>query len=111
MTLEQTCGVSTTMKIIGRKWTILILHQLCAGTKRFGELQRTLPGISPKTLSERLKELEQNGIVNKKIFAEVPLHVEYSLTKKGQTLKTIINQMARWGNVSSNDLPQLTHKE
>ncbi len=96
----QTCGVSSTIKIIGRKWTILILHELCSGTKRFGELQRTLPGISPKTLSERLKELEQDGIVNKKIFAEIPLHVEYSLTIKGKSLKNIINQMAKWGNSS-----------
>ncbi|CAN5143202.1 helix-turn-helix domain-containing protein [soil metagenome] len=91
------CGVSTTIKIIGRKWTILILHQLCAGTKRFGELQRALPGISPKTLSERLKELEDDGIVNKKIFNEIPLHVEYTLTKKGLSLKDIINQMEKWG--------------
>lgn len=98
MTLEQTCGVSSTIKIIGKKWTILILHELCGGTKRFGEIQRTLPGISPKTLSERLKELEEDGIVNKKVFAEIPLHVEYSLTPKGKTLKSIINQMAKWGN-------------
>lgn len=110
MTLEQTYGVNSTIKIIGRKWTILILHQLCAGTKRFGELQRLLPGISPKTLSERLKELEQDGIVTKKVFAEVPLHVEYSLTSKGKTLKSIINQMAKWGN-ASNDVLQPSHKE
>ena len=100
MTKQQACGVSITMKLIGSKWTILILHQLCAGTKRFGELQRLLPGISPKTLSERLKELETEGIVNKKVFAEIPLHVEYSLTKKGETLKSIINQMADWGENS-----------
>lgn len=91
------CGVGTTIKIIGRKWTILILHQLCAGTKRFGQLQRSLPGISPKTLSERLKELEDDGIISKKVFNEIPLHVEYSLTRKGQSLKDIINQMENWG--------------
>ncbi len=96
------CGVSTTIKIIGRKWTILILHQLCSGTKRFGELQRSLPGISPKTLSERLKELEEDEIVRKKIFQEIPLHVEYSLTRKGQSLKDIINQMETWGETKGN---------
>lgn len=101
MTDMQVCGVSSTMKIIGSKWTILILHQLCGGKKRFGELQRSLPGISPKTLSERLRQLEKEDIVKKKIFAEIPLHVEYSLTKKGETLKDIINQMATWGEQSS----------
>ncbi len=100
MNSEQKCGVNSTIKIIGKKWTILILHELCSGTKRFGEIQRILPGISPKTRSERLKELEKDGIVNKKVFAEIPLHVEYSLTPKGQSLKKIINQMANWGNNS-----------
>jgi len=100
MTLKQTCGVNSTIKIIGKKWTILILHELCGGTKRFGQIQRTLLGISPKTLSERLKELEKDGLVNKKVFAEIPLHVEYSLTPKGKSLEKIINQMANWGNNS-----------
>ena len=97
---QRNCGVTRTMNIIGRKWTILILHKLCGGTKRFGELQRSLNGISPKTLSERLKQLEEQGIVQKKVFAEVPLHVEYSLTKKGQSLKEIIERMETWGSQS-----------
>ncbi len=96
-TNQKACGVEKTLKIIGSKWTILILHQLCGGKKRFGELQRSLPGISPKTLSERLKQLEENDILTKKVFAEVPLHVEYSLTIKGQSLKDIINRMGDWG--------------
>lgn len=91
------CGVTNTLKIIGSKWTILILRDLCEGTKRFGRLQRSLQGISPKTLSLRLKQLEKNGIVKKKIFAEIPLHVEYSLTKKGQSLRSIIETMREWG--------------
>lgn len=98
---EKNCGVTNTLTIIGKKWTILILHNLCEGTKRFGELQRALDGISPKTLSERLKQLEEHGIVNKKIFAEIPLHVEYSLTKKGQSLKAIIEMMDEWGSQPS----------
>lgn len=91
-------GVAETIKIIGSKWTILILRDLCEGTKRFGELQRSLEGISPKTLSLRLQQLEKDGIVVKKIFPEVPLHVEYSLTEKGKSLKQIINLMRDWGD-------------
>ncbi len=91
------CGVAKTLKVIGSKWTILVLHSLFNGRSRFGELQRSLPNISPKTLSLRLDELEQEGIIKRKIFAEVPLHVEYSLTKRGESLKTIFDQMASWG--------------
>lgn len=90
-----------TTKIIGSKWTILILRELCEGTKRFGQLQRSLSGISPKTLSLRLKQLEKDGIVKKKVFAEVPLHVEYSLTPKGQSLRDIIEKMREWGERSA----------
>lgn len=91
------CGVAKTLKVIGSKWTMFILHTLFDGTKRFGELQRSLEGISPKTLSLRLQELEKEGIVKKKVFAEVPLHVEYSLTAKGKSLKEIFIKMAEWG--------------
>lgn len=93
---DKTC-VMRAIKIIGSKWTILILRELCENKKRFNELQRSLQGISPKTLSLRLKELEEEGIVQKKIFAEVPLHVEYSLTRKGQSLRDIIDKMRDWG--------------
>ncbi len=94
---HEKCGVSKTLKIIGSKWTMMILHNLFDGTKRFGQLQRVLPGISPKTLSQRLDELEQEGIIKKKIFAEVPPHVEYNLTQKGLSLGKIFNNMAQWG--------------
>ncbi len=89
--------VSTTLKIIGRKWTPLLLRELCESTRRFGELQRALTGISPRTLSLRLQQLEKDGIIIKKVFAEVPLHVEYSLTPKGASLRKIIEQMHAWG--------------
>jgi len=95
------CGVTKTLKIIGSKWTILIIRDLCEGTKRFGQLQKSLSGISPKTLSLRLQELEKEGILTKKIFAEVPLHVEYSLTPKGKSLRKIINTMRAWGQQPS----------
>jgi len=91
------CGVSKTLKIIGSKWAMMILHSLFDGTKRFGQLQYDLTGISPKTLSQRLDELEQEGIIKKKIFAEIPPHVEYSLTKKGLSLDEIFKNMAQWG--------------
>ncbi len=91
------CGVEKTLKIIGSKWTMNILHNLFNGKKRFGELQKLLQGISTKTLSVRLQELEKEKIISKKVFAEVPLHVEYSLTAKGRSLKDIFNKMAKWG--------------
>lgn len=94
---DDNCGVAKTLKVIGSKWTMLILHNLFEGKKRFGELQKTLDGISPKTLSQRLQELEQEGIITKKVFAEVPLHVEYTLTKKGESLGEIFDTMAAWG--------------
>lgn len=91
------CGIAKTLKVIGSKWTILILRDLLEDKKRFGELQRSLEGISPKTLSSRLKELESNGIISKKVFAEVPLHVEYTLTSKGKSLGEIVEDMRAWG--------------
>lgn len=94
---RESCGVEKTLKIIGTKWTILIIRDLCEGTKRFGELQRSLSGISPRTLALRLNQLEDEGIVKRKAFQEVPLHVEYSLTPKGNSLRDIIDKMRQWG--------------
>lgn len=91
------CGVYRTLKIIGSKWTMMILHLLFVGPQRFGKLQRELKPISPKTLSLRLQELEKDGIVKRKVFSEVPLHVEYSLTTKGMSLKDIFDLMDKWG--------------
>lgn len=88
---------SKTLKIMSSKWTMLILQDLCVGTKRFGQLQKSLSGISPKTLSQRLQELVKIDIVQKHVFAEVPLHVEYSLTPKGAQLKKIFRQIEEWG--------------
>jgi DNA-binding HxlR family transcriptional regulator len=87
-----------TLKIIGSKWTILLLRELFDGTKRFGELQKSLEGISPKTLSLRLKQLEKDRIIRKKVFAEIPLHVEYSLTSRGDSLSDIIAKIKDWGD-------------
>jgi DNA-binding HxlR family transcriptional regulator len=95
--MKEICPVEKTLDIIGGKWTILILRDLFSGTKRFGELRKSLEGISPKTLSERLRYLEKEGIVQKKIYAEVPPKVEYSLTERGETLRSIIVTLKRWG--------------
>ena len=97
---HENCAVTKTIKVIGSKWTMLILHHLTDGTKRFGELQRELKGISPKTLSQRLQELEREKMVSKKVFAEVPLHVEYSLTDKGKSVGKIFTEMARFSSQS-----------
>lgn len=91
------CFVENTIGVIGGKWTVLIVKELLEGKKRFGELSRALTGISPRTLSLRLSELESDGVVSKKIFPEVPLHVEYTLTRQGLALVAILNQMHKWG--------------
>src|ERR1700691_5210085 len=94
--LHTDCAVSKTLKIVGSKWTMLLIHNIFDGKNRFGELQRALPGISPKTLSLRLKELERDGIITKKVYAEIPLHVEYSLTKKGESLRGVFHSLEEW---------------
>ncbi|SHN33837.1 winged helix-turn-helix transcriptional regulator [Gracilibacillus kekensis] len=94
----QNCPIEKTMDVIGGKWTFLILRDILQGTKRFGELQRSLRGISPRTLSLRLKELEEEGIINRTIYSEIPPHVEYSFTEKGRSLLPIFEAMKEWGN-------------
>lgn len=94
---QDNCAVAKTLKIIGSKWTMMILHNLFDGKKRFGELQRALETISPKTLSQRLQELEKDGIITRHVFTEIPLHVEYNLTEKGKSLKKLFKDMAEWG--------------
>jgi DNA-binding HxlR family transcriptional regulator len=82
--------ISKVAKIIGSKWTLLILNSLLKGTKRFGELQKELDNINPKTLSKRLHDLEKQGYIKKKIYPEVPPKVEYSLTKKAEVFKQVV---------------------
>lgn len=89
--------VERTLDVIGNKWTTLIIRELLSGTKRFGELRMALTGISPKTLSDRLKELEAHGVITRCIYAEVPPRVEYDLTKQGLELKPILDAMGAWG--------------
>jgi DNA-binding HxlR family transcriptional regulator len=91
------CPVARTAEIIGNKWTPLIVRDLADGQRRFSELERSLAGISPKTLSERLKRLEDAGIIKRDCFAEVPPRVEYSLTPKGVALLPVIECMREFG--------------
>lgn len=97
--LEPKVGcIAAAMDIIGSKWTALILRDLAGGSKRFCELERSLTGISPRTLSQRLDSLEQQKIITKQTYAEVPPRTEYTLTQKGIDLIPVIKQMAAWGN-------------
>lgn len=97
---NSSCMVKETLSLISSKWTMHILRELCQGTIRFGELKKSMAGISPKTLSSRLQELEYQGIVNKKIYAEVPPRVEYSLTLRGESLKDILLALFKWGETN-----------
>src|SRR5438270_13206247 len=94
---ETVCPIARTAEIIGGKWTLLIIRDLASGVKRFNQLERSLHGISPKTLSERLRSLEEEGIIIRQTFAEVPPRVEYSLTTKRRDLGIVIKSMRSYG--------------
>jgi DNA-binding HxlR family transcriptional regulator len=93
-----TCAVAATAEIIGAKWTALLVHDLSEGPRRFSELERSCHGISPRTLAERLRSLEAEGIVERHSYAEAPPRVEYSLTEKGAALLPIIDAMREFGH-------------
>ena len=91
------CPVETTLSLIGDKWKVLILRDLMDGTKRFGELKKSIGSVSQKVLTAQLRDMEENGLVNRTVYAEVPPRVEYSLTEIGHSLKPIIDAMMDWG--------------
>ena len=93
-----TCPVEITMGLIGNKWKILIVRDLLTGTKRFGELRKSLNGISQKVLTNNLRDMEKSNLIHREVFAEVPPRVEYSLTDTGWSLEPILNSMVLWGN-------------
>jgi DNA-binding HxlR family transcriptional regulator len=95
---DETCAVACCAEIIGAKWTALLLHDLSEGPRRFSELERSCPGISPRTLSERLRLLEHDSIVVRRSYDEVPPRVEYELTAKGDALLPIIDAMREFGH-------------
>jgi len=97
--LETKSGcIASAMAIIGSKWTALILRDLASGSKRFSELEKSVGNINPRTLSQRLDELEQHGIITKQSFAEVPPRIEYALTVKGEDLIPVLRAMSAWGD-------------
>lgn len=91
------CPVETTLTLIGDKWKVLILRDLMPGTKRFGELKKSIGTVSQKVLTAQLRDMEANGLVHREVYPEVPPRVEYSLTELGQSLKPILDAMWNWG--------------
>ncbi|WP_445489809.1 winged helix-turn-helix transcriptional regulator [Niallia sp. 03133] len=95
---DELCPIAKTLDVIGTKWTFLIIRDLLIeGTMRFSDLLKSMDKISPKTLSLRLKELEEHGILERKVFPEVPPRVEYTLTEKGKQLESIFIELKRFG--------------
>jgi len=95
---DSTCSVAACAEILGAKWTAVLVHDLSEGARRFSELEHSCAGISPRTLSERLRALEQEGILMRRSYAESPPRVEYELTQKGRDLLPIITEMRRFGH-------------
>lgn len=91
------CPVETTLMLIGNKWKVLIIRDLLTGTKRFGELKKSIGKVSQKVLTTQLRDMEEDGLISRKIYAEVPPKVEYSLTELGKSLQPILDAMLHWG--------------
>lgn len=91
------CPVETTAMLIGSKWRLLIMRDLLSGAKRFGELKRSVGSISQKVLTANLREMEERGLLVRRVYPEVPPHVEYALTECGMSLRPIIDAMWAWG--------------
>ena len=96
-TEDHNCPVEVTLEVIGGKWKCLILHYLLDGTKRFNELKKAIPAVTQRMLTSQLRELERSGIVHRKVFAQVPPKVEYSLTDLGRSLEPVLWAMHDWG--------------
>lgn len=92
------CPVDTTLMMMNSRWKVLIIKELLTGTKRFGELKRALGSITQKVLTSNLREMEDNGLVDRKVFSEVPPRVEYTLTDIGYSLAVVLDAMAEWGS-------------
>ena len=91
------CPVETTLTLIGDKWEILILRDLLPGTKRFGELKKSIGHVTQKVLTSQLRRMEANGLLTRKVYAEVPPRVEYTLTELGYSLRPVLDAMWAWG--------------
>ena len=91
------CPVETTLLLIGDKWKVLILRDLMPGTKRFGELKKSIGSVSQKVLTAQLRDMEESGLLTRTVYAEVPPRVEYRLTDLGRSLEPILDAMRNWG--------------
>lgn len=100
------CPVETTLTLIGDKWKVLILRDLLTGTKRFGELKKSIGNVSQKVLTAQLRAMEESGLLTRTVYAEVPPRVEYSLTELGQSLKPILDAMQIWGEDYKNSVAE-----
>lgn len=98
--VDETCPVARAVAVLDGRWTMLVLRDLLEGTRRFSELRASLTGISPKTLTDRLRALEQQGLVERRYHAEIPPRVEYSLTARGREVQPVIDALAAWGGGS-----------
>lgn len=98
------CPVATTVQLIGSKWKLLILRNLLVRPWRFNELKKDLDGISQKVLTDSLRSMEEDGIVIRTVYPEVPPHVEYSLSKLGESMRPILMEMQKWGTEYKNSL-------
>lgn len=96
--VEDECPVARAVAVLDGRWTMLVMRDLLRGTRRFSELRASLSGISPKTLTDRLRMLEEHGLVTRSVYAEVPPRVEYALTAKGESLRPVIDALASWGS-------------
>lgn len=98
------CPVATTVELIGNKWKLLIIRNLLDGEQRFTQLKNGIPGISQKVLTDNLRIMEEEGIISREVFAQVPPKVIYSLTEFGKSLLPVIDAMAEWGDNYKNNL-------
>ena len=92
------CPVETTLTLISDKWKVLILRDLMTGTKRFGELKKSIGNVTQKVLTSQLRQMEESGLLTRRVYAEVPPRVEYTLTPLGRSLKPVLDAMGAWGN-------------
>ncbi|MBZ3935210.1 winged helix-turn-helix transcriptional regulator [Methanimicrococcus blatticola] len=100
------CPVEVTLQLIGDKWKVLILRELMPGKKRFGELQKSISNVSQRMLTQQLKAMEKDGLVNRVAYAEIPPRVEYSLTELGRSLEPILDSMNTWGEFYKNEVKE-----
>lgn len=98
-TKSVSCPVETTLSVINGRWKVLVIYYLTDGVKRFGELHRALPGISHRTLTKQLRELEANGLIRRKVYPQVPPKVEYSLAPLGKRLAPVLKALHTWGEM------------